>query len=307
MARRHFLTVLNLLITVKASQRACLPAPYLYVTYHGGSDGSGVNQVHRYSRDGCFLNKVLLHDDPSPLKELRGVLEVGSGESGELMVLNGYKGDSRVMVFSGCDSNNQRTLVRNLTTTADNPLLVHPYGIVLGRGSQLYISAQDTNVVIAVDDRSGNSGVPSTVYAGGSGQDGVRGVAVKDSSTGYVADEDAGVIQFDTSSGAKIGSPGDVASPIGLWYSAKEDILFAGSKDDATVYALDVHTLEKKSSFSHDKLSHPAGIVAFQGTLFVAAQSIRQVMSWDIASGDFLGSFDVDSKDDVEGLALSSC
>jgi len=42
---------------------SCLPPPFLYVTFHGGSGKHDVNNIKRYSRDGCDLGYVIDSND----------------------------------------------------------------------------------------------------------------------------------------------------------------------------------------------------------------------------------------------------
>ena len=56
-------------IFVVLPKHKCLPPPYLYVTFHGGTGKHDVNNIKRYSRNGCDLGYVLDETDAEGLNE----------------------------------------------------------------------------------------------------------------------------------------------------------------------------------------------------------------------------------------------
>lgn len=47
-------------------------------------------------------------------------LQIGTGANGRLLVANANKDASKIFVFSGCDSDGSRTLVKTLISTDTN-------------------------------------------------------------------------------------------------------------------------------------------------------------------------------------------
>lgn len=54
--------------------KRCLGAPYLYVTYHGGSSRKRIKNICKYTRDGCSLGSVLMPSSNYHPHSLRGML-----------------------------------------------------------------------------------------------------------------------------------------------------------------------------------------------------------------------------------------
>lgn len=59
MIRRSIVVVVLSLLLVHPIQ-ACEGPPYLYLTFHGGDNKDQINNIHVFTRDGCFLGKALV-------------------------------------------------------------------------------------------------------------------------------------------------------------------------------------------------------------------------------------------------------
>jgi hypothetical protein len=98
----------------------------------------------------------------------------------------------------------------------------------------------------------------------------------------------------------------DVKQPIGVSYCPTRGTLFIGSKKKDKVYEYSVDSLERLGSYSHKKLSHPAGLVCHgDKALYVISQDKGVVLEFDLSSGD--ASVVIDNLPDLgEHITLSS-
>jgi DNA-binding beta-propeller fold protein YncE len=129
----------------------------LYVAFSGES-GAKINQLEAYSiYNGSALGKV---SEPSPeCREMRNM--VLDPSSGDLYVVNGYKGNSAVLKFGPPSASGvTRPLLGAVVRQSDMPGLGHPYGIAAFPGG-FFVSCQDTNIVAKI----GMSGSPAPLPA----------------------------------------------------------------------------------------------------------------------------------------------
>jgi hypothetical protein len=127
----------------------CQGPPYLLATFHGGTDIGEVNQVYKYSLDGCVVSTAVLNSsDGVVLNELRDLALLPDGG---LVVNNACKDDSMVLLYGDCDASGARPFQDILAQGAigdSNSLLVHPYGVATSNG-RVIVSTQDTCSVLA--------------------------------------------------------------------------------------------------------------------------------------------------------------
>lgn len=146
--------------------------PYLLTTMHGGAGKRSVNNVVKFSRNGCTLStSVLEESEEVNLRELRGLALLPSGS---LIVLNAYRLDTQALLYGSCspDDHTTRPFTGRIldhgsekkkkqqkdtaptATTGDSdngdddaldPLLVHSYGLAVNAEStRVFVSNQDT-------------------------------------------------------------------------------------------------------------------------------------------------------------------
>jgi hypothetical protein len=139
---------------------------------HGGAGKRSVNNVVKFSRNGCTLStSVLEESEEVNLRELRGLALLPSGS---LIVLNAYRLDTQALLYGSCspDDHTTRPFTGRIldhgsekkkkqqkdtaptatTVDSDNgdddaldPLLVHSYGLAVNAEStRVFVSNQDT-------------------------------------------------------------------------------------------------------------------------------------------------------------------
>lgn len=124
-----------------------------YITFHGGSVGTAINNVHVYGLiDGqpvCITTAALQTPPGSPvLSELRDLV---FGPSGNLFVINGYKDASQVLRYSGIpDADHCHAYQGIYADTRVSDGIVHPFALAFDGSDHGYLSSQDSNVVTAL-------------------------------------------------------------------------------------------------------------------------------------------------------------
>lgn len=77
------------------------------------------------------------------------------------------------------------------------------------------------------------------------------------------------------------------------------------------VVSYDKTTYKKISKFESEVLKHPAGLVVFDGVLFVADQVVNSVSTFDTSTGKYMESIiqlpTTGGKYVVESIGLSPC
>eukprot|EP01102_Stenamoeba_stenopodia_P018087 TRINITY_DN6590_c0_g1_i1.p1 TRINITY_DN6590_c0_g1~~TRINITY_DN6590_c0_g1_i1.p1 ORF type:complete len:396 (-),score=66.32 TRINITY_DN6590_c0_g1_i1:60-1211(-) len=315
----------------------CLPPPYLYVTFHGGTGKHDVNNVMRYTRDGCNLGYVLGEDDAEELNELRGMALIPAADGTDyLLVSNANKNDSRIVLFGACQpDNNHREYIKDLVVSSDsNQGLAHPYAIRVHptpkdandyANSSLYATNQNTGLITYYNLATGQPRPISSSIAASPGSyppgsfarvgpnsgASFRGFVFDDDQSGTVwaADDVAYVLQFDAMTGAlKTKLPID--SPIGvdIFPVGDRDLLFIGSNGkQEVVYAYDPTTLKLVMTYSSKKVDHPAGFIAYDDVLFVLSQNTQSIVTFNLTTSEFLGVIVENLPDEPEQVILSYC
>eukprot|EP01137_Pigoraptor_chileana_P032166 Opistho-2@21121 len=243
--------------------------------------------------------------------------------NGQLLVANSYQYDSRILTYGACASDGSRPFLGNFTveTDASNPGMVHPYGVTADPSGNVYVSSQDTDLVSRYyGSASSNHGMPMPSLS----SDGFPGTFVRlsKSKTGirdiefeastsllYIASEDDdAVLVYDTRTGKSVDSI-KATKPIGLFLDEAARVLYIGSEDnsDSLVSAYSLDKGKVTTTFSQKGLTHPAGITAYDGTLYVVGQDSLAIYSFDISTGKYLTKIVTDLPDSPEQITLSPC
>lgn len=299
------------------STSSCDGYPYLYVTVH-----DEIQNVLKYSRNGCLLSESVLQSGPPLNKnsELRSIIIHSYNAQDALFVADSKNEISSVYIYGPCDSSGQRSYIT--TVLSNDPDAVHPYGIGFDADNNIYISYQHTDNVIRLKYSnslnipvSTNStyeffpyqpdlptGYPNgTFYQFGkpgvhkSSEQGVRSVvgvySNKTLSTEiWIANEDINSITILSENDANIINTINITSPIGLYYSKEYHLVFAGSKDSTqgSLVAYDASTYKLMKTFAYKLLTHPAGMVTYNDILYVNEQDLNQILSFNITSENFI-------------------
>ena len=268
---------------------------YFYITFHGGNHKTSVNNVGRYSLDGTPLGTVLEPPDSTPLHELRSTSLYGS----HLLVANAYTDNSYIAVYGDCDARGKRSFIRNLVTTASDKYLDHPYGISKVVDGFVYVTSQDTDSVTRYsvasllgdkpDEEKAAVAKGPSPFANFGKKQSVRGLAVDTRAhVVYVADEKNDLVHaIEVGSGQALFTI-DVPSPVGVHFDATTRKLYIGSNngDDSAVHEYAVDNKQMTNKFTHNSITHPAGIVSAAGKLYVLAQDSRKLHSFDLETAD---------------------
>ncbi len=287
-----------------------------YLTFHGGEGRSDLNSIHAYSAEGKKIGKVLDRSSlPADveLRELRGHV---FGPDGDLYVANAYKENSEVLRFHGARDKNGRHGFRDIFVRNDvtkNPGLSHPFNIVFDAHGDLYVTSQNTSLVLRYhgpNSPAGEAGtpMPPAAHLAGTGSgklspgifcasanvapDGLKVVrkAVFASGFLYVADRDADCVRkYDAATGAfllAITAPGMIDKPIHL--VADGDTLYVGNRGNESVVKCDLKT-GQVSSYIHPKsggLNNPSGLaLGNDGYLYVASRGSHQILRYRLSDG----------------------
>jgi hypothetical protein len=117
------------------------------ISFHGGEEGT--NNIHAYHDTGKPHDHPALlptgHGDPD-LRELRAFRIVGM----RLYVVRAYNKESAVLRYARTPDG-RYVFDRVFASTHTAPALVHPYDIAVNGHGHLYVSSQDTNVVMGFD------------------------------------------------------------------------------------------------------------------------------------------------------------
>lgn len=314
----------------------------LYISFHGGTGARNWNNIHAYDARGAKVGKAL---DKSglpkgvDLRELRG-FELGP--DGDLYLVNAFREYSQVLRFSGTrNERGQHEFVDVFTEldTGSNPGLMHPFDIAFSPSGDLYVSAQDTNLVLRYwgpGATDGNPGKPMPLpprlaasrgasdLAPGSfvvsahlagkhnlpvGLQTVRDVGFDASGQLLVVDEGTGgngrVLRIDHE-GNVLEHTGCLPSPTHLVSVAKDGTHYLSCKDDNAVWRATENNLDFRQWLQDRDLDAPAGMALdSEGRLFVASRlgnAVYRYRAGDVPSRE---SVVVDGlKDHPEFLAL---
>jgi len=281
----------------------------LYLSFHGGTGAGNWNNIHAYDVGGTKIGKVLDKSSLSKKVDLRELRGFDLGPDGDLYVVNAFQHYSQVLRFSGAPDESGKHAFIDVFAEIDadsNPGLVHPFHIAFSPSGDLYVSAQDTNLVLrywgphATDGKPGEpmplppklaassgaselapgSFVVSAKFAGKHnlpvGLQAVRDVHFDTSGRLLVVDEGTGgngrVLRMDDE-GNVLEHAGCLPSPTHLVGVATEPTLYLSCKDDNAIWRSTGDSLDFRPWLQADDLDAPAGMALnSEGSLFVASR-----------------------------------
>ncbi len=312
--------------TQALQEKICLPSPYLFLTTHNevknvlmlSRDGcllsSEILVGGPLSRDTELRSMALGEYKGSP------ALFVADGStmfSKILLYVNCV--NKKIKHEHDHDHDTKETekyqwcFEETVVNSFSNPGGMHAYGVCLDQSGNLYASFQHTNCVLRFDkDSFSPMPINPTLrfnrnfreYFSGTfiqfgepeeqdlGHQGVRSIITVDNNIWIANEYLEGVVVASTLTG-EIVRIITLNSPIGLHYSASDGVVFVGSKSrhfGGVVYAVDAHTFQVSNDVEYrtDSMVHPAGITAFEGTLFVVEQSTGAILTFHIDSGRYI-------------------
>lgn len=306
----------------------CLGPPYLYATTH-----HEVQNIIKYSRDGCLISTEVLQGGPifgNHYMELRSI-KLGEYKGKEaLYVADAMTSDSYLSVYGECDSEGKRTFITNIVSTDVNEGADHTYGICFDQDKNVYASFQHTDVVLRFyKDSSDPMGLPPALrdyhkwrdfYPGTFVQFGKVGIhrlseqgvrsILNYNDTIWIANEDIGGIVITRISTGVVENIIVVHNPIGLHYDNQSGLIFVGSKKKhwgAEVFGIDPNLLRIVRTYTTNRMNHPTGITSYGDTLFVAEQILGEILSFSISTEKYLGKIVSKTLGEIEQLELSPC
>lgn len=233
---------------------------------------------------------------------------------GTLLVANAHKTDSSLGHYDVCGSDGTRQYIADWTTSH----VSHPYGLAVGASasqgqeSVVWATNQDTFDVV----QFGLSSAQWQSQIGQFGTNELRGLAYDSNSekgTLYVANEDTNsVMAYHTVTNEwEPAAFGNITDPVGLFIDIDARQIFIGSNGGSgaasNVFLYDLDTRDLTQTYTDPGLQHPAGIVTYNGQMFVLSQTAGTLMQFDIATGALVAT-PISSFDDTpEQLVLSPC
>jgi sugar lactone lactonase YvrE len=287
-----------------------------YLTFHGGEGRSDLNSIHAFDSHGNRRGKALDRSSlPAniELRELRGHV---IGPDGDLYIANAFHHFSQILRFHGARDKRGKHAFREVFVQRDavrNPGLSHPFSIIFDAHGDLYVTSQNTGLVLRYhgpQSTAGRAGAPMALpvaltqmkkkkFAPGTfctsaaeAPDGIKVVREALFAAGglYVADRDADCVRkYDPGTGALLGlitAPGLIDKPIHL--AASGDVLYIGNRGNESVVKCELGS-EHVLPFIRPKaggLKNPSGL-AFggDGYFYVASRSSRQVLRYRLSDG----------------------
>ena len=137
--------------------------PTLYLSFHGGTGTGNWNNIHAYDVKGSQIGKVLDKKSLPKKVDLRELRGFDLGPDRNLYVVNAFQHYSQVLRFSGTRDDRGRHAFIDVFAEIDtdsNPGLVHPFHLAFSPSGDLYVSAQDTNLVLRYWGPNATEGKP---------------------------------------------------------------------------------------------------------------------------------------------------
>ena len=100
-----------------------------------------------------------------------------------------------------------------------------------------------------------------------------------------------------------------IRQPIGIHFSHKDQLVFVSSKSSyGLVYAIDPNSLKITHRYHYPGMTHPTGIVSYDGTLFVLLHAIGRIVTFDINTSKYVTTIASGfEKNTLEQIMLSNC
>lgn len=287
-----------------------------YISFHGGAGAGDLNNLHVYSSDGKKLRKALDRDHLPAEVDLRELRGFTFGPDGDLYVANAYKEASQILRFKGKLDDHAQHRLREVFVTADathNPGLSHPFSVTFDTHGDLFVTSQNTSLVLryhgpqskagrpgapmplpsALADLPGAKFSPGTFCAAAAqvvhGLQVVREAAFAGGRL-YVVDRDADAVKkFDPKTGAYLGeiiAKELIDKPIQI--AAHGGVLYIGNRGNESVVQCDLAS-ERVTTFIQPKaggLRNPAGLaLGHDGYLYVASRTAHEILRFRCADG----------------------
>jgi DNA-binding beta-propeller fold protein YncE len=128
----------------------------LYVSFSGESGGASINNVYALDLDLVIKSKEVLDAKSAPGGKLLGLRGLAFGPDGDLYVAQGKDTGERALPpasaifrFGGAKARGPLQYKDTFVSPDASPGLAHPYQPLFSSAGDLYVSCQNTNVVVA--------------------------------------------------------------------------------------------------------------------------------------------------------------
>lgn len=305
-----------------------------YLTFHGGAERSDINSIHAYDVGGRKIGKALDRRSLPANLELRELRGHVFGPDGDLYVANSFKDYSEIIRFHGRRDSKGKHAFREVFIQNDairNPGLSHPFNIVFDKHGDLFVSSQNTSVVLSYHGPGsvmGEPGTPRPMPVSLSGRTiaelypgtfcasamqvphGLKVVRAGIFAGGrlYVADRDADCVRkFDPETGAYLGAISDkhlIDKPIHLIANGAQ--LYIGNRGNESVARCDLNS-GQVAAFIRPKaggLNNPSGMAfGSDGYFYVGSRGTRQVLRFSLKGAPERKPFIHNLEDEPEFIA----
>jgi len=284
--------------------------------------------VYKYSRDGCAYGNIL--DPSAAVSQPRDMLMY---DENNFVLANAEDSESKLWIFGICGSNGVRPLKGVFVNNTQYPGLSHPYGVAKSPTNDIYVSSQHTDNVLrfyGISNPNPGKAVPFPAYINQTApprgtswyegtfvqygapnqhpdsEQGIRGIAFDGAGRLFVNNQDLPNMTVYNDSGFVVGQV-PIQNAIGIHYDPDTKYMFVGSKSSTGVVAVDTSNLKIVKQYTYSKMTHPAGIVTYQGILYVLDQDTESLFTFNVSSQAFINTVVTNFPDDVEGIILSNC
>lgn len=287
-----------------------------HLTFHGGPDRSDLNSIHVYSPEGRHIGKALDRTSLPADLELRELRGHTFGPDGDLYVANAFKEYSQIIRFHGAHDRRGKHAFREVFVWNDpiaNPGLSHPFSITFDLRGDLYVTSQNTSLVMRYHGPNSIAGKPGSPmplpeslarskhrkFVQGtfcaSAREVAHGLTVVRAAAFaqgflWVVDRDADCVRkYEPVTGAHldaIAARDLIDKPIQL--AADGTTLYIGNRGNESVVKFDLLT-GKMTPFNRPKsggLNNPSGL-AFgnDGWFYVGSRGSRQILRFRLSDG----------------------
>src|SRR4051794_1172672 len=136
-----------------------------YISFHGGEEADSFNNIHVYSTEGKELRKALSKKSLAPGVKLRELRGFAFGPDKDLYVVNAYFEYSEILKFKGeLDNDEQHDFIGVFVKRHANlnPAIDHPFNVVFDSEGDLYVSSQNTSLIVRYHGPASKTGRPGT-------------------------------------------------------------------------------------------------------------------------------------------------
>ena len=257
----------------------------LYISFHGGTGTSDVNNILGYDLDDTDASPTSLLPTTPTLTQLRAFVLIGE----KLYVANSYKKLSQVLEYQVTSSELQGSILAGPDTVNS---LYHPFGITFDSQGNLFVSNQDSNVVTRLNPQGQAGTLPSALEQYPNPSDFLSGtfVASAQGDLPGVSKRNGGVI------------PTDVPVPQGLEASFDSDGKVQNSVRDVLLYEGILYVVDEVAGaikaydlvnggllgyLARGKMDSPTHLLLHDQTLYIAAG--KSIFQYDLSQGPPVG------------------